>query len=344
MGIMKNIDGKFTSNCKPSILTCTNKTVNVYINNKEDYKLINIATGKLEIPKLERKSTSLLETIEEEEKEDYEFEKNCQQTLNNCIISANEKYTTKLSPSSPCSSHSSSAGDINSSNFIRNNDDSDFYTIGSNGSRSLYDNSDENDDDISKVDIKHHSIEIYLTPEEEEEKMKNKHSEHINKLLKVIGKSLEGIASASQIRRTHMDDPFEGLKVPGICISNYLKRLIRYLEAWKPVLADQISISERCIVMSMLLIDKLCTKNKDFQLSVFNIHRILLVTFLLAVKYTEDIPFPNSFWARVGGVPLDSLNRMEISFLKMCDFNVHIPPSHFEITLKRFTSISFLKK
>jgi hypothetical protein len=156
-------------------------------------------------------------------------------------------------------------------------------------------------------------------------------------LLAVVGQSLSkltGQVNPSSLRS------FEGVAAPSISMEDYLKRLVRYLEAWKPSTAeDELSIGKRSLVMAMVFLDRLLQSAPGFQLSELNVHRLALVGFLVSVKVQEDVPFPNAFWAKVGGVPLAELNHMEITFLQALQFRVYVRADEFDQLLARFHAI-----
>ncbi|KAJ3416842.1 60S ribosomal protein L18 [Chytridiales sp. JEL 0842] len=54
----------------------------------------------------------------------------------------------------------------------------------------------------------------------------------------------------------------------------------------------------------------------------YNIHRILIAGIMVSVKFLSDVFFTNSHMAKVGGLPLQELNQLEVEFLKLCDYNL----------------------
>ncbi len=156
-------------------------------------------------------------------------------------------------------------------------------------------------------------------------------------LLAVVGQSLSKLTA--QVNPSNLRC-FEGVAAPSISMEDYLKRLVRYLEAWKPSTAeDELSIGKRSLVMAMVFLDRLLQSAPGFQLSALNVHRLVLIGFLVSVKVQEDVPFPNAFWAKVGGVPLAELNSMENTFLQVLQFRVHVRAEEFDQLLARFHAI-----
>ena len=73
--------------------------------------------------------------------------------------------------------------------------------------------------------------------------------------------------------------------------------MVRYMNA-----------SVSVFVYSLALLDRAQEYNPDLVVHKKNIHRLLLVSNLVAVKYLDDMYYKNSFYANVGGVPLKALN------------------------------------
>ena len=59
-----------------------------------------------------------------------------------------------------------------------------------------------------------------------------------------------------------------------------------------------------------------------------NVHRILLSSVMVAAKFLDDFYYSNEFWAKIGGVPNSELNTLELEFLFMTNFDLHVclPP------------------
>ena len=98
---------------------------------------------------------------------------------------------------------------------------------------------------------------------------------------------------------------FTSKKVPSISIQAFLERILKYTK-----------IEESTLIMTLIYIDRLCDFNQ-VQLSEVNIHRIILATLVLAIKYNEDDYYSNEFYAKVGGVSLIELNQLEYESIKM---------------------------
>lgn len=55
-----------------------------------------------------------------------------------------------------------------------------------------------------------------------------------------------------------------------------------------------------------------------------NVHRLILTSILVAVKFFDDKYYSNAFFSKVGGVSSKELNRLEISFLSGIQFHLFV--------------------
>ena len=106
--------------------------------------------------------------------------------------------------------------------------------------------------------------------------------------------------------------PFISKKIPSISIEKYLERLISH---------TKMEIST--LILILIYIDKIC-KNNKFRLNYFNIHKLIVTSMLISIKYNEDDFFSNSFYAKVGGVSITELNHLEYEFLSLIDFDLYV--------------------
>ena len=77
----------------------------------------------------------------------------------------------------------------------------------------------------------------------------------------------------------------------------------------------------------MIYIDEI---DKKKPITEFNIHRIMFIAILISIKYNEDNVFKNDYYAKIAGVNLNEINKMEFEFINLLNFNVYIDPYVFE--------------
>ena len=106
--------------------------------------------------------------------------------------------------------------------------------------------------------------------------------------------------------------PFLSKKVPAITIKNYLERLIKYTK-----------IESTTLVLILIFIDRVCDINK-IRLNYFNIHKLIIASMLVSIKYNEDDYFSNEFYAKVGGIRMTEMNKLEYEFLSLIEFNLFV--------------------
>ena len=76
-------------------------------------------------------------------------------------------------------------------------------------------------------------------------------------------------------------------------------------------------------VIAHIYIDRLRAA-PDFEVTPFNVHRIILVCTMIAEKYYHDIVYLNTFYARVGGVGLKELNCFEVILLNKLNWRMGV--------------------
>jgi hypothetical protein len=104
---------------------------------------------------------------------------------------------------------------------------------------------------------------------------------------------------------------FNSLQIPQISLINYLHRIVKYTNA-----------SAIILKLSLINIIKLIDNHKIF-VNKYNIHRLLLTSIMIFNKYHDDIHFSNKYWSRVGGISLKELNKLELHYLEINNFNIN---------------------
>jgi len=109
-----------------------------------------------------------------------------------------------------------------------------------------------------------------------------------------------------------ISDLFKGKKKTNVLLEDFILRLNKYLK-----------FEFNTIVIAMILLERFCEKNK-FCINEFIVHRLVLVSLLIAIKFNEDKHYTNKFVAKVGGVKVKNLNLMESNFLKSIDYSIYV--------------------
>ena len=145
--------------------------------------------------------------------------------------------------------------------------------------------------------------------------MKN-NDEMIKKdIIEIISDLFNNICQENEIKKkknNQLIKSFISNNIPSISIKDYLFRLIKH---------SQVNVST--IILILIYIDRICKINHFF-LTYYNIHKLLLAGFILAVKYNEDYYYSMIFYSRVGGVTIGELKKLEFEFFLLIRYNLYV--------------------
>jgi hypothetical protein len=99
-----------------------------------------------------------------------------------------------------------------------------------------------------------------------------------------------------------------------ISVVHYLKRLHKYF-----------CCSDECLVIALVYIDRINKAVPSMTVCNLTIHRLLVTAIMLATKYHDEIYTFNRYYAKVGGVSLRELNMLEVSMLKLLNWELWVP-------------------
>jgi hypothetical protein len=81
--------------------------------------------------------------------------------------------------------------------------------------------------------------------------------------------------------------------------------------------------------MALVYIDRLIAKG-GLELTSMNVHRVLITAVLLAAKFFDDQYYNNAYFAKVGGLPCNEINTLELEMLFYIGFSLHVPTDVYE--------------
>lgn len=113
---------------------------------------------------------------------------------------------------------------------------------------------------------------------------------------------------------------FHASKVPDISIKNYVERIGKYT-----------GCSNECFVLLMIYLDRIVKINTDITLSLLCIHRLLITAIMIAAKFFDDLYYSNAFYAKVGGVSTEEINKLEGTFLHLIDYNLFVSSEEYNL-------------
>ena len=112
--------------------------------------------------------------------------------------------------------------------------------------------------------------------------------------------------------------PFISKKIPSITINDYIDRLLKYSK-----------VSEEIFILVLIYIDLLNRKYK-INFNYNNIHKLILASFVVTVKFHEDEHYSLKYYAKLGGISLKEIINLEYVFLTLLDFRLYISEELFQ--------------
>ena len=120
---------------------------------------------------------------------------------------------------------------------------------------------------------------------------------------------------------------YEGERASSVPINKFISRLVKYSNT-----------EPTSIVIALIYMDRLCEMSK-IMLDLANFHRIFLISFVIAIKYNDDKYYTNSMYAKMGGISLNELNKLETYFLQSIEFFLFVENEIFEKYLNYLKSM-----
>ncbi|CAN1188337.1 CYCU4-1, partial [Linum perenne] len=125
-------------------------------------------------------------------------------------------------------------------------------------------------------------------------------------------------SSSSQQSSTTTISIFHGLTPPTISIHSYLERIFNYANC-----------SPSCFVVAYVYLNRFVQKQPCLPITSLNVHRLLITSVLVSVKFMDDIYYNNAYYAKVGGISRAEMNLMEVDFLFGIGFDLNVTPTTF---------------
>ena len=134
-----------------------------------------------------------------------------------------------------------------------------------------------------------------------------KSSDDFCELISKLAKMLEGVIirdDDSASKCSIKDSRFTSSKVPKISVEDYLKRIF--------VMGK---LPEEVMIATVIYIRRFSTIGKH-HVTIKEIHRLIAGSFITAVKFLSDDYYDNKFYAKLAGITLKEINKLERYFLK----------------------------
>ena len=181
---------------------------------------------------------------------------------------------------------------------------------------------------LKKTKVKLDSNKSIMSNENIKDKFANKNNpeeKNINEIfLKKFNLTLETVIEINKDLSNYKDilnkqknTSFTSKYIPSITLIKYLERIMRYTEA-----------EESTFLIALIYIDRI-GKISNVILTPFNVHKLIFVSVLLAIKYNEDTIYNFNYYSLVSGISINELQQLEIDFLILLKFKLYINKNEF---------------
>jgi Cyclin len=126
---------------------------------------------------------------------------------------------------------------------------------------------------------------------------------------------------------------FYSKRPPPISTEEYLLRMHRYCP-----------MSTAVYLATSLYINRLAVVERVIAVTPRNVHRLLLAGLRVAMKALEDLSYPHSRFAKVGGVSEVELGRLEITFCFLTNFELKVDAEMLQETASSLREVEAVRE
>ncbi|CAK67558.1 unnamed protein product (macronuclear) [Paramecium tetraurelia] len=141
-----------------------------------------------------------------------------------------------------------------------------------------------------------------------------------NPILLTISNILDEIIKETDSLELESNSIFHSIAAPAISIHNYLQRISKYTHC-----------SEQCFVVALIYLDRLQEKHANLVLNSHCIHRFLLLAIVTAIKFQDDDYYKNEYYAKIGGINVKEINKLEQEFLEYMNYELFIDEQQYQV-------------
>ena len=127
----------------------------------------------------------------------------------------------------------------------------------------------------------------------------------INKILTIVLEENKTLKNYKEKLTQQKNMAFTSYNKPSLSIKDYLYRIQAYSEA-----------EDNTIIIGLMYIDRIC-EHSSVILTPNNIHRIIFVYILMAIKYNEDVCFDYEFYSKIAGISMKELKVLEREYIDL---------------------------
>ena len=154
-----------------------------------------------------------------------------------------------------------------------------------------------------------------------------------SQIIKAIVANLNDIIEENR-KRINMkyiskDNIFYLEQLPNISFGDYILHLMKN---------THINIST--LILAVIYIDKFCEKFK-YVLTLHNIHRIILISIFISMKYNEDMFVNANIYSQIAGVSTEDLLNLEYNMCVALEFGFYVKEELYQQYFVYFSKYSF---
>ncbi|KAL9540530.1 hypothetical protein PS6_010725 [Mucor atramentarius] len=151
----------------------------------------------------------------------------------------------------------------------------------------------------------------------------------VQHLIKIVSNLLDSMLKTNNRLPTTQITYFHSRAIPNISVLSYLTRIHKFAP-----------FTNEALLSMLIYFDRMTKLDDGFTINSYNIHRLLITSIVVASKFTSDIFYANSRYAKVGGIPLVELNQLELELLFLLDFQLYIPLEDIQLYADQLLSHS----
>merc|ERR1711916_110196 len=103
---------------------------------------------------------------------------------------------------------------------------------------------------------------------------------------------------------------FDSYVPPRVSLLDFIIKIYKYSQS-----------SYKSHIYAFIYIDRLIYTN-DLIVNSYNIHRLVITSFMIASKFIDDRGFNNEFHSQISGISLEEITTLEVEFLFLMNFNL----------------------
>ena len=155
--------------------------------------------------------------------------------------------------------------------------------------------------------------------------------ENISSIIESLIEENKNLLDFKEKLKIQKKSVFNKDELPHISIKNYLHRIQTFSEA-----------EDNTLIISLIFLDKICD-TASIILTEYNVHRLLFISILIAIKYNEDLVFELDCYSKIAGMTKKEINKLEYEFLKLINFEVFVHKKIFEKYKSYINNINLMK-